>query len=124
MKSVPGPNALLAVEHQKRNVRALELLLNAPSHARRQRVAWTLNARQVNEDDLRVAARAHPPNRPPCRLRAVGDDCDLLADDNVDERGLAPVRPTRQGNETAARQGPARASSSRWSANISPSSVS
>ena len=46
-------------------------------------------------------------DRPPGGLRAVGDDRDLLADDRVDERRLADVRPAGERDEAAAGHLPA-----------------
>ena len=56
---------------------------------------------------------AHAADRAPRGLRAVGDDRDLLADDRVDERRLADVRPAGERDEAAARHALARRSSSR-----------
>ena len=112
MNRSPGPTPLLAVEHQQRDVGVGELLLDAPGHARGERVAGSLHARQVDEHHLAVAARAHAADRPPRGLRTIGDDRHLLSDDRVDERRLAHVRPAGQRHEAAARQRLSRASNS------------
>ena len=77
MKRSPGPDALLAVEHEQRGVALGELVLDAPLHPLGQRVARALDAGQVDEHELRVAARRDAADRPPRRLRLVGDDRDL-----------------------------------------------
>src|SRR5690349_3527078 len=54
-----------------------------------------MDAGRVDEDDLpcgcRVVLRAEDPR--PRRLRLVGDDGDLLADDAIEQRGFAGIGP-------------------------------
>ena len=124
---VPGADALLGVEDQQRGVRTLELLLDAPGHAGRQRVPRALHPGQVDEHDLGLAALVNPADRTAGRLGAVGDDRDLLTHDDVDEGRLAHVRPARERHEAAAGHGEGgwvRFNSSACSASISPESVS
>ncbi len=126
---VARPHPLLAVEDQQRHVGSFELALHASGHALGQRVAWTLDPRKVDQHDLAVRPRAHSPDRPARRLRAVGDDRHLLPHHGVHERRLADVRAPRQGDEAAASPGHDDAryvSPSSWvcSASISPSSIS
>ena len=126
-EAVAGADALLAVEHQQRGVGVAELALDAALHALRQRVARALHAGQVDEHELRVAAHRDAADRAARRLRLVGDDRDLLADDRVDERRLADVRAAGERDETRARvrhYGVTQAMISRCTASISPSSVS
>src|ERR1700722_20354754 len=123
-ETVAGADALLAVEDHEDRVRAVQLLLHATSHARRQRVAWALHPGQVDQHDLTLAAAVYASDRAPSRLWPIGDDRHLLPYDGVHERRLADVRPARQRHEAAARHRRACASSSSWSASISPLSVS
>ena len=123
-EAVAGTHSLLGVEHQQRRVGAVELLLDAAGHAAGEGIARALHAGQVDEHDLRLAALVHSPDRPASRLRAVGDDRDLLADDGVDERRLADVGTPGERDEAAAGHRSARSSSSICRASISPESVS
>ena len=52
MKRSPGPDALLAVEHQQRGVGLAQLGLDALLHALGERVARALHAGQVDEHEL------------------------------------------------------------------------
>ena len=56
-EAVARADALLAVEHEQRGVGVGQLALDAPLHALGQRVARALDAGQVDEHELRVAAR-------------------------------------------------------------------
>jgi hypothetical protein len=122
-EAVAGADALLPVHDEQRDVGVGELALDARLHPRGERVARALHARQVDEHDLAVIVRRHAADRPPRRLRLVGDDRDLPPDDRVHERRLADVRPAGEGDEAGAAH-ESHVSSSRWSASISPSSVS
>ena len=138
-EAVARADALLAVDEQQRRVGLAELALDARLHALRQRVARALHAGQVDEHELRAAAHRDPADRAARRLRLVGDDRDLLADDRVDERRLADVRAAGERDEAGARgrrsaspgghrhgpsSGVTQARISRCTASISPSSVS
>ncbi len=106
-EAVAGTDALLGVEHEERGVGLGELVLDAVLHPLRQRVARALDARQVDEDDLRLAVRDDAADGAPGRLRLVGDDRDLAPDHRVDERRLADVRPAGERDEAGARRSPA-----------------
>ena len=54
---------------------------------------------RVDEHDLHVGPREHPPYLRPRRLRLVGDDRDLRAEDVVEQRRLPDVRTPDQGHE-------------------------
>ncbi len=123
-ETVARAHALLAVEDQQGDVRALELLVHAPRHACGELVARTLNTGQVHEDHLTVAAGMHAANSPSRGLRTVGDDRHLLPHDQVDEGRLAHVGPPGQSYEAASSHRLSRPSSACWSSSISPSSVS
>ena len=59
MKRSPGAaDALLAVDHEQRGVGLRQLVLDAALHARGQRVARALHARQVGEHELEAVGRA------------------------------------------------------------------
>ena len=96
---VAGADALLGVEQEQRGVGVAHLALDARLHALGQRVARALDARQVDEHELRVAAHGDAADRAARRLRLVGDDRDLLPDDRVDERRLADVRASGERDE-------------------------
>ena len=80
-EAVARADALLAVEHDQRGVGVGELALDAALHALGQRVARALDAGQVDEHELRVRRRRDAADRAARRLRLVGDDRDLAADD-------------------------------------------
>ena len=52
-----------------------------------------MHARRVDEHELRVGQRLHAQDARPGRLRLVRDDGDLAADERVQQRGFAGVRP-------------------------------
>src|ERR1700733_5343172 len=122
--AVARSDALLPVEHQQGDVRVGQLLPHTCSHPRRELVARALHTRQVHQHELAITVRANPPNRPSCRLRAIGDDRHLVSDKGVDQLRLAYVRSPGQRNESTVRQAGPCASNSRCTSSISPSSVS
>ena len=103
MKRSPGPTPCWPL--------SISSTASAPSSScwtrlampRGERVARTLHARQVHEHDLASRRCCDAADRPAGRLRAVGDDRHLLADERVQERRLADVRAPRQRHEAAAR---------------------
>ena len=103
MNRSPGPTPCSALSMQQRGVGVAELALDARLHALGQRVARALHAGQVDEHELRVAAHRDAADRAARRLRLVGDDRDLLADDRVDERRLADVRAARRARRSPTR---------------------
>ena len=58
--------------------------------------------RRVDEDGLIGAAVQHAEHALARRVRLVRDDADLLADQRVQQRGLADVRPADDRDEAAA----------------------
>ena len=63
-----------------------------------------LEARRVDEDELRFFHRAHPGDAMPGGLRLLGRDADLLAHQGVHQRGLADIGPAHDGDQAAARR--------------------
>ena len=59
------------------------------------------DARRIDEDDLGVADERDAAHRPARRLRLVGDDGDLGADQRIGEGRLAAIRRTDQRHEAA-----------------------
>src|SRR5579864_1634411 len=57
-----------------------------------------VNAWRVEEDHLRGSRRAHADDPVTRRLRLVGHDCDLLADEVVQEGRFPCIRPADQGD--------------------------
>ena len=108
MKRSPGPPTPCAPStHEQHGVGLRQLRLDAPLHARGQHVARALHAGQVAQHRLPVAgAGGDAADRAARRLRLVGDDRDLAADDRVDQRRLADVRPPRQRDEPGPRRSP------------------
>ncbi len=106
MKRSPGPNALLAVDHDQRQVRFGQLALDPVLHALGEDVAGPLHAGQVDDDELAASlgVRGDPADRPPRRLRPHRDDRHVAADDRVDERRLARVGPPGEPDKTGARR--------------------
>ena len=105
MKRSPGPTPCSPLTTISAASESRELALDAPLHALGERVARALHAGQVDEHQLAVVAvGGDAADRAAGRLRLVGDDRDLGADDRVDERRLADVRPAGERDEAAARQ--------------------
>ena len=125
-EAVAGADALLAVDDEQRHVGVGELALDPALHALGQHVARPLHAGQVDEDELPAGLEVggDAADRPAGRLRAHRDDRDVAADDRVDERRLADVRPTREADEARARVIAAPPSPRPGGPSISPSSVS
>ena len=104
-EAVAGADALLAVDDEQGGVGVGQLALDAALHALGERVARALHAGQVDEHELVPRAGGDAADRPARRLRLVGDDRHLLADEAVDERRLADVRPPGERDEPRARAG-------------------
>ena len=62
----------------------------------------SLHPGQIDQHELppRLGVGGHSAHGPPCRLRAAGDDRDPAADDRVDQRRLADVRPPGEPDES------------------------
>ena len=67
---------------------------------------------QVGEDELIVVTVRDPEDPSPRRLRLVGHDRHLAARERVDERRLADVRPSRDGDEARLQAGRSQVSGS------------
>ena len=103
MKRSPGPTPCSPLSISSAASAPSSSCCTRPRHARGERVARALDAGQVDEHELDVvAALVHAADRPARRLRPVGDDRHLLADDGVDERRLADVGPPGERDEAAA----------------------
>jgi len=121
-EAVAGADLLLAVEHEQRDVGVAERALDAALHALGERVARTLDAGQVDEHELPLLPGRDAADLAPGGLRLVRDDGHLAADDPVDQCRLARVGAAGERHEAGARH--SRSSTRRWSASISPPSVS
>src|SRR5829696_734746 len=121
-EAVPGADLLLAVQHEQRGIGIRERALHLALHSLGERVAGALHARQVHEHELPVVAGGDSTDLASGRLRLVGHDRDLAADDLVHKRRLSRVRPPGEGNEAGAAH--SSSSTRRWSESISPSSLS
>jgi hypothetical protein len=124
-EAVPGADALLPVDDEQHHVGIGQLALDSPLHALGQRVAGTLHARQIDEDQLpfRLEVGGDPADRAAGGLRSHRDDRDLGPDQGVDQSRLADVGTSGEPDEAAARHRNA-ARISPWSSSISPSSTS
>ena len=123
MKRSPGPTPSSPLTIISAASAPGELERDPPRHPLGQRVARALHAGQVDEHELPVRAVRDAADRAARRLRPVGDDRHLGADDRVGQRRLADVGPAREGDEAGARSPSSRAARA-GSASISPSSVS
>ena len=116
MKRSPPPLRSAPFSTNSAASQSAELALDAPLHALGERVAGLLHAGQVHEHELKRLALAlsvdDPADRPPRGLRLVRDDRHLRADERVDERRLADVRPAGDRDEARARHRLARSSAS------------
>ena len=121
-EAVARADLLLAVQHEQRGVGVRERALHLALHPLGERVARALDAGQVDEHELPVVAGRDAADLAARGLRLVGDDRHLAAHDLVHERGLAGVRAPGQRDEAGAAH--SSSSTRRWSASISPSSVS
>ena len=59
-----------------------------------------VDARRIEEDDLRVLLGQDAEDTATRRLRLVAHDGDLLSNERVDQRGLADIRPPDHGGES------------------------
>ena len=96
---VARPDPLLGVDHEQAAVGVGELALDPSLHPLGERVARALDAGQIDEHELPVGAGGDAADRAARRLRLVGDDRDLRADDRVGERRLADVGPAGERDE-------------------------
>ena len=130
MKRSPGPTPSSRVDHEQHDVGVGDLALDAALHALGEGVAGALHAGQVGEHELpaRVGVGGDAADRAAGGLGALGDDRDVRADDRVDERRLAGVRPAGEADEAGpccAHAWPLQlAITCSCRASISPSSVS
>ena len=104
-EAVAGTDALAGGQDEDHGLDVLERGVDRVLHPLRQRIARTLEAREVREDELVLVAVRDPEDAAARRLRLVGDDRDLAAAERVDERRLADVRPPRDGHEARPQAG-------------------
>src|SRR3954452_5777589 len=123
-EAISGADLLVAVDDEERSVRVAQLGVHAPLHALGQRVTWPLDARQVDHDDLPVGAGRDAADGTARRLRPRRGDRHLGADDLIEQRRFAGVRPTRQSHEACARHSASESITRSCKASIRPSSVS
>ncbi len=97
---VAVPRARRGVEHQHDNVDFPQGLDGGVHHPDVQSMQGPMDARRIDEHDLAVRIILHAQDAPARRLRLVGDDRDLGADEGVEQRGLAGVGPPDQGHVT------------------------
>ena len=106
-EAVAGPaDALLAVEHEQRRVglaRARSPRAAACGAVSASRGRWTPGRSTSTSCAAAARRRRHAADRPAGRLRLVGDDRDLVADDRVHERRLADVGAPRERDEARPR---------------------
>src|SRR3954451_9109204 len=96
---VAGPDGSRGVEHEAHDVNVAERRLRGVVEPLAEERAGPVDARGIDEHDLRVRPcedAAHLRSR---RLQLVRDDRDLRAEDAVEQRGLADVRPPDQRGE-------------------------
>ena len=91
------------LDDEQRHVAILERLVDLPRHEPMQRALRAARMpRRVDEHGLIGAAIQHAEHALPRRVRLVRDDAELLADEGVQQRRLADVRPADDRHEAAA----------------------
>ena len=93
------------IEDQRDDIHLAQRLHRRVHHAHVEPVQGPVNPRRIDEHDLPAFKILRRDDPIPGRLRLVGDDRDLGADDAVEEGGLAGVGAADQGGESGARHG-------------------
>ena len=103
-EAVARADPLLPVDDEQHAIGVGELVFHAALHPPGERIARALHARQIDEHELPPGGDVggDSPHGAPGRLRPVGDDRHLGADDRVHERRLADVGPPGQSDEAGA----------------------
>ena len=96
----PRPTPSRAVQHQHHSIRILQRLVDRVLHPLGQPVERLLEPGQVNQHQLPAVALDRPQRPPTGRLGTSRDGRDVLADQPVDERRLARVRPAGQRHQS------------------------
>ena len=91
---------LARIHHEADDVHFAHRFDGGVHHLHVHPVERTVNARRIDEHDLGVRVVAHAVNPRPRRLRLVGDDGELGADDPVEQRRLAGIRTADERDET------------------------
>ena len=94
------------VDDQRQHVDLAHRFERDVHHPHVQPVRRLVHARCVDEHHLPIRIVLHANDACARRLRLVGDDGELLADDAVEQRGLAGVRPAEERDETGFHQSP------------------
>ena len=105
---VAPTDRLGAIDHEQNDVDVRERLVDALGHPSRQSITRDLDTGQVREDQLPVAAVGDTGDATPRRLGPTRRDRDVLADDRVDQRALADIRPSGQADKCATELHPRR----------------
>ena len=103
----PGPIGALASMRKHTTSTSPSVVERPVVRALAEQRARLVHAGRVEEDDLGVGGGAHSPDLRARRLRPVGDDRDLAADDLVQQRRLADVRSPDERHEPRAELAPA-----------------
>ena len=104
--AVAGADPLAGVDDEQDRVEIVgDRLVDAVLHPLGERVDRPLPAGQVDEHELRVRLRPDAADAVAGRVRHLRDDRDLLAGERVDERRLADVRPSGDGDEAGPHAG-------------------
>ena len=98
-----GPDALGGVHDQADDIHVLHRALRRLQHELTELAAARVQPRRVHEDDLGVGQVPDPGDAVARGLRPRRDDRQLLADQPVEQRGLARVRPARRATRSPAR---------------------
>ena len=97
--AVAGAERGGGVEHEAHDVDVAQAGAGGAVEPFAERRPRLVDARRVDEHDLGVGPVEHAHDAVPRRLRLVGDDRHLLAEDAVEQRRLADVGPPREGHE-------------------------
>ncbi len=101
-KRSPLPVAADASRIRQDEIDACERVMHGGHHAAVQEITGLMHAGRVHQHDLPRGARDDALNLVARRLRLVRHGRDLLADESIQERGLARVRPPDQSDVAAA----------------------
>ena len=96
---IASPQRHRGVDHQAHEIDSAQRVGRGRVEARAESTHRLVDAGRVDEHDLHVRPREHPSYLRPRRLRFVGDDRDLRAENVVEQRRLPDVGPPDQRHE-------------------------
>ena len=94
------PHLLRRIDDEQDGVHLFQRALRRLHHVLAELVARLVDARRVEEHDLRIRLRENAEDAVARRLRLVAHDGDFLPDERVDERGFPHIRPPDDRHKT------------------------